>query len=91
MKAYEAALKIREYGAKTNQNTWAFADQFYTMSTQSRDGVTGTAIIFKKHSFTNLLGAEAPEDIFSTLDDKLIPAFQIGLSGGKPQWNVPAQ
>lgn len=84
--AYVIANQLRKWGEKNNQSNFSFLENFYTLTTQLENGDAIDVIKFKAHSFKNLLGTDAPNDIISRKKDKLLIAFQIGLHNGDPVW-----
>lgn len=88
-KVYDVAKRIREYGERTNQPTYGFADSFYNVGSRTnKNGKQVHVIKFKEHMCKSELG-EVPDDIESKEGDKLYIAFTIGLVGGKPHWVTP--
>lgn len=86
--AYAIAKKIREYGDRMKKPTFGFLHDFYTLSTEQRDGEEVDVIKFKANSFKNLLNENPPSDIVSKKKDTLLIAFQIGIHKGDPVWRT---
>jgi len=79
-KYHAAGLVIRQWGIDNNQTTYGFVEMFAIQESNS-DGET--VLTFKAGAPVKI---DLPPVHFNTQSDVYF-AYQVGLFGGKPQWN----